>query len=307
VKKMAKAKIVFLGTSASTPSKERNLSSTCINFNGQNFLFDCSEGTQRQIMSSGLSFMKVDFIFISHFHGDHILGLPGLLATMTMQERQKELFIAGPKGLGQKVKSALWLSGFQPSFPLKLKELKGKGIVLKEKNFKIFAIPLRHDTPCFGFVFEELRPEGKFVREKALKLEIPEGPLWGQLQAGKSIKVSGKTFKPEMVLDYSKGKKGKKIAIIMDTLPNYSLQELKDCNLIEHEACFSKEFEERAKQTRHSTAEQAAGIAKKTNAKRLVLTHISTRHQKEAEVLEKEARAVFQNSKVAKDLEEIEL
>lgn len=298
-------KIVFLGTSASTPSKERNLSSTLLNFNGQNFLFDCSEGTQRQIMSSGLSFMKVDYIFISHFHGDHILGLPGLLATMTMQERQKELYIAGPKGIGQKIKSALWLSGFQPTFPLKIVEISGKKVLLKEQKFKITAFPLRHDTPCFGFVFEEIKPLGKFSREKALKLEIPEGSLWRDLQNGKSVKVSGKTFTPKQVLDFEKAKKGKKIAVIMDTLPKYSLSEIKDCDLIVHEACFSSQFEDRAKQTRHSTAAQAAGIAKKVQAKRLVLTHISTRHQKEIEVLEKEAQAVFQNSKVAKDLEEI--
>jgi len=300
-------KVVFLGTSASTPSKERNLSSTCINFNGQNFLFDCSEGTQRQLMSSGLSFMKVDFIFLSHFHGDHILGLPGLLATMTMQERQKELFIAGPKGIGAKVKSALWLSGFQPTFPLKIIELKGKQVVLKEKNFKITAFPLRHDIPCFGFVFEEIKPQGKFVREKALKLGIPEGPLWRQLQEGKAVKVAGKTFKPADVLDFDKAKKGKKIAIVMDTLPKYSLSEIKDADLLVHEACFTEEFKDRAKHTRHSTAVQAAGIAKKTNAKRLVITHVSTRHQKDISVLEKEAQSVFANSKVAKELEEIEL
>lgn len=304
---MAGIKVCFLGTSASTPSKDRNLSSTLLNFNGSNFLFDCSEGTQRQIMNSGFSFMKVDCIFISHFHGDHILGLPGLLATMTMQERQKELYIAGPKGLGQKIKSALWLSGFAPTFPLKVAEISGKKVLLKEKNFKITAFPLRHDAPCFAYVFEELRPEGKFVREKALALKIPEGPLWGELQKGKSVKVSGKTFRPEQVLDYSKGKKGKKIAVIMDTLPKYSLSEIKDCDLIVHEACFSEKFAERAKQTRHSTARQAAGIAKKASAKRLVLTHISTRHQKDIEELEKEAQAVFANSKVAKDLEEIEL
>ncbi|MDO8647539.1 MAG: ribonuclease Z [Candidatus Diapherotrites archaeon] len=298
-------KIVFLGTSGATPSKERNLSSTCINFNGQNFLFDCAEGTQRQIMQSGLSFMKVDFIFISHLHGDHILGIPGLLATMTMQERQKELLIAGPRGIAAKVKSAIWLSGFCPTFPLKVVEISGKKVLLKESKFKITAFPLRHDAPCFGFVFEELKPEGKFLREKAVKLGIPEGPLWRDLQLGKSVKFEKKTFKPAQVLDYAKGKKGKKIAVIMDTLPKYSLAEINECDLIVHEACFSSKFEDRAKQTRHSTAAQAAGIAKKTKSKRLVITHISTRHQKDIEELEKEAKEIFPNSEVAKDLEEI--
>ncbi|HIH33428.1 MAG TPA: ribonuclease Z [Candidatus Diapherotrites archaeon] len=304
---MANLKVVFLGTSGSTPSKERNLSSTCINFNGQNFLFDCSEGTQRQIMQSGLSFMKVDFIFISHFHGDHILGLPGLLATMTMQERQKELFITGPKGIGEKVKAALWLSGFRPSFPLKVKELKRKEIILKEKNFKITAFPLKHEIPCFGFVFEELRPAGKFVREKALKLGIPEGPLWRQLQQGKGVKLGGKSFKPEQVLDFSQGKKGKKVAIVMDTTPKYNISELTEADVLVHEASLSSAFEQRAKETRHSTAAQAAGIAKKARVKKLFITHVSTRHQKEIETLEKEAQAVFPNSKIAKDLETVEL
>ena len=304
---MANVKVVFLGTSGSTPSKERNLSSTCINFNGQNFLFDCSEGTQRQIMQSGLSFMKVDFIFISHFHGDHILGLPGLLATMTMQERQKELFITGPKGIGEKVKAALWLSGFRPSFPLKVKELKRKEIILKEKNFKITAFPLKHEIPCFGFVFEELRPAGKFIREKALKLGIPEGPLWRQLQQGKGVKLGGKSFKPEQVLDFSQGKKGKKVAVVMDTMPKYNISELTEADVLVHEESLSSAFEQRAKETRHSTAAQAAGIAKKARVKKLFITHVSTRHQKEIETLEKEAQAVFPNSKIAKDLETVEL
>ena len=300
-------KVVFLGTSASTPSKERNLSSTCVNFNGQNFLFDCAEGTQRQLMQSGLSFMKVDFIFISHFHGDHILGLPGLLATMTMQERQKELFITGPKGIGEKVKAALWLSGFRPSFPLKVKELKRKEIILKEKNFKITAFPLKHEIPCFGFVFEELRPAGKFIREKALKLGIPEGPLWRQLQQGKGVKLGGKSFKPEQVLDFSQGKKGKKVAVVMDTMPKYNISELTEADVLVHEESLSSAFEQRAKETRHSTAAQAAGIAKKARVKKLFITHVSTRHQKEIETLEKEAQAVFPNSKIAKDLETVEL
>ena len=124
---------------------------------------------------------------------------------------------------------------------------------------------------------------------------------------GKSVRVAGKTFKPAQVLDYAKGKKGKKIAVIMDTLPKYSIAELKDCDLLVHEACFSSKFEDRARQTRHSTAAQAAGIAKKTGSKRLVITHISTRHQKDIEELEKEAKEVFPNSEIANDLEEIVL
>lgn len=299
-------KAIVLGTSASTPAKDRNLSSVLVSFNGRNFLFDCPEGTQRQIMQSSASFMKVDFVFLSHFHADHVLGLPGLLATMEMLERQEVLKIFGPEGIEKKVELALKLAGLKLGFEVECNELKS-GIVLKEKNFQVKAIPLKHDTPCFGFVFEELKPEGKFNRQKAIALGIPEGPLWGKLQDGKSVKVSGKTFKPEQVLEKGKGKKARKIAVISDTLATYNAKELQNSDLLIHEASFLESTIEKALERKHCTALQAAIIAKKAKVGKLVLFHLSTRHQKEIAKIEEEARQEFANSIVAKDLMEFEV
>lgn len=299
-------KAIVLGTSASTPAKDRNLSAVLISFNGRNFLFDCPEGTQRQIMQSSASFMKVDFVFLSHFHADHVLGLPGLLATMEMLERQEILKIFGPKGVEGKVELGLKLAGLKLGFEVECIELKN-GIVLKEKDFQVKAIPLKHDTPCFGFVLEEIKARGKFNREKALKLGIPEGPLWGKLQDWKSIKVKGKTFKPEQVMDVGKGKKARKIAVISDTLESYNAKELNEVDLLIHEASFLESTKEKALERKHCTALQAAKIAKKARVGKLVLFHLSTRHHKEIAKIEEEARKEFQNTVIAKDLQEFEV
>lgn len=294
--------LTILGTSASTPTPHRALSSSVIHFNGKNYLFDAPENVQRQLMQAEVSYMKVDTIFFSHYHADHTLGLPGLLATFAMQERAEPLTLVGPKGLKRLLENCEKISGVRPAFPIKIVEGK-TGIVLKASNLTVKSFNLQHDCPCFGYVFEEITAPGKFVREKALKLNIPEGPLWRQLQEGKNIKVKGKTITPKMVLDFSKKKLGKKIGIVMDTKWTYNSKELKNCDILVHEATFSQAFAERANETNHSTAMQAATIARKMNVKQLILTHISARHDKSPQELENEAKNVFANVKVASDLE----
>lgn len=298
--------LVILGTSASTPTPNRGLSSNVIHFNGKNYLFDAPENVQRQLMKAEVSYMKVDTIFFSHYHADHILGLPGLLATFAMQERSEPLTLIGPKGLKRLVDNCQHISGVRPVFPIKIMEGK-TGLLVKEKDFTVRAFPLQHDCPCMGYVFEEITAPGKFVREKAVKLGIPEGPLWRQLQEGKSIRVKGKTIKPEQVLDLSQKKKGKKIGIVMDTKWTYNPKLLQDCDVLIHEATFSNQYEDRAKETNHCTAMQAATIARKMNVKQLILTHISARHDKTPQELENEAKNVFSNVKVANDLERIDI
>jgi ribonuclease Z len=299
-------KLTVLGTSASTPSKERNLSSILLNFNGLNYLFDCPEGTQRQLMKAKGSYMKIHSIFLSHFHGDHILGLPGLLATMSMHQRDYPLFFFGPKGVKEKVQKALELSLLKVNFEIKAIELK-QGKVLDEENFFVEAFKLKHDVPCYGFVFKEKDSLGKFSREKALKLKIPEGPLWRQLQKGKKVKVGKKTFNPKDVLDASKKKTGKKISFVFDTLANNSyILKVKESDVLFHESTFLEKLKERAKETLHSTAKEAGKIAAKAKVKKLVLFHFSPRH-KETEKFDIEAREFFGNVIAAKDLEEIEL
>ncbi len=301
---MEALKIYFFGTSCSTPTQERNLSSIGLQFHGNNFLFDCPEGTQRQMMKTSFPFMRINNIFLSHFHADHTLGLPGLIATMALAERSEPLFIFGPRGVKECVKKLIEAGNFGLCFQVICKELR-KGTVLEEENFSLCAFPLKHGTPCFGFAFEEKGKKGEFQRKKAIEFGIPEGPLWGKLQKGETIKFGGKNFKPEQVMDFSKGRAGRKVSIVWDTLPHNSYYgEIKNSDLLVHEASFLESEAAFAKKTLHSTALQAAQAAKKTGAKKLVLTHFSSRYRSNNEI-EKEAKKEFENTIAAKDLMEL--
>lgn len=298
--------VTFLGTSCSTPTPERNLSSMALTFRGNWFLFDTPEGVQQQIMRAGLSYLKLKHIFISHFHGDHTLGLPGLLATMSIHERKDPLYVWGPRGIEQKVKEAIALADFFPSFqivPLELRE----GDLVKDKEFIISAVKLNHSCACYGFVFETPGKSGEFQRAKALKLKIPEGPLWGKLQKGETITHSGKKFTPEMVMDYSKAMKGATLAYIMDTFPHaHYMDALKGVDYLIHESSFLESERERAVETKHSTARMAGEIAKRTGARELILTHFSPRYPNGKE-MEKEAKSAFPHVRAAHDLMSVEL
>ncbi len=303
---MEKIKLVFLGTGCSNPTVERNLSAVGLKYMGNWMLFDCAEGTQRQMMKAGVSYMKTKYIFFSHFHADHFLGLPGLVATMSMHERDYPLHIFGPKGTTERVTRAINLGLMRKDFEINITEIKRAGKIVDEENFEIWSFPLKHEVPCLGYYFKEKDKEGEFQRAKALKL-LPEGPLWGKLQKGQSVKWEGKTIKPEQVMDYGKGVKGKKISVVMDTVPHESYFDyIEESDVLIHEAAFAEKHVNRAKETNHSTAKQAAAVAEKTHAKKLVITHISPRHKKNSE-LENEARMEFANVIVAKDLQEIEV
>lgn len=299
-------KLTFLGTGCSNPTPERALCSVNLNFMGQNILFDCPEGNQRQMMIAGVSYMKVSHIFLSHLHADHMLGLPGLIATMSMHQRDEPLFIYGPPGTEESVKLALKCGIMRKAFDVEVKEVR-EGFTVKQENFTVRATRAKHAVPCFGYVFEAKGKEGEFQREKALKLGIPEGQLWGKLQKGETVEVKDKKFKPEDVMDYTKGKRGKKISYVVDTRPveNY-FEAIKESDALIHEATFLDELKSRAIETLHTTAKEAGEVAEKTKAKALYLIHISARH-KDAKQLENEARMEFANVYVPKDLEEVEI
>jgi len=301
-----KVKIVFLGTSASTPTKNRGLNSVGIRFEGEWLLFDCPEGTQRQMMKAKVSYLKINRIFISHFHADHILGLGGLLATMNIHGRDWPITIYGPKRIGEKVSAMLKLAMLTPGFEVKTVEVE-KGKVLENEKFSVEAVLLKHDVDCFGYVFKEKDKKGGFNRQKAIKLGVPIGPLFSDLQKGKNVKVEGKTIKPEQVLDKKKARMGRKVSMVFDTLPSKDyFSAIKESDVLIHESSFLDAMKARAKETMHSTALQAGEVAKKTNAKKLVLFHLSARH-KENEKFENEARKNFPNVEVARDLLEIEI
>ncbi|HIH10469.1 MAG TPA: ribonuclease Z [Candidatus Diapherotrites archaeon] len=299
-------KIVFLGTSASVPTKERNLSSIALRYGGEWLLFDAPEGTQRQMMKARTSYLKINHLFISHFHADHFLGLAGLLATMNIHGRDWPLTIYGPKGIAQAVRTSLDLAMLAPGFEIRCVQAR-KGTVLEHEKFSIEAVPLDHEVECFGYVFRENDKPGEFNRAKALELGIPIGPMFSELQKGRKVKVDGRTIKPEDVIDRSKGRAGRKVAIIFDTLPSRDYYKaVEGADILIHESSFLEDMKARAKETMHSTALDAAKVAKETGCKKLVLFHLSARH-KEDERFENEARSEFGNVVVAKDLLEIDL
>lgn len=300
---MEAIKVTFLGTSGSVPQKEKNFASVLLAFRGDNLLFDCPEGTQRQLMKSEHSLMGVKNVFISHMHADHFLGLFGWISTMTLNQRKEKLTIFSPKGGKEKIQKIM-REVICPSFQIEYKELK-KGTLIENEFFSISAFPLNHEIPCFGFVFKEADKVGEFDRAKAEKLGIPPGPLYSKLVNGEKIKSNGKTFSQKDVMNYSKKREGRKIVIASDTLPiKETIAQAKGAELLIHEATFLDKQKEKAGEAMHSTVAEAATIAKKANVKKLALFHFSARNTDETELLT-EAKKGFANAIIPKELETI--
>lgn len=288
-------KITFLGTSGMVPTKDRNHSAILLSYNSENILIDCGEGTQRQLKIAGISPNKLTKILITHWHGDHILGLPGLIQTLSANNYTKTLEIYGPTG--------------SKKFFVKMLEaflLKGKvNMAITEVNCRFFegnefsleAFPLKHDCRCNGYSFIE-KDKRKINLEYTRKFGLSQHPLLGELQKGKDIIWKNKkiTSKKSTFLI-----PGKKISFISDTcFFDNCYTFVKDSDVLICESTFSKKFEEKAKECKHLTSEQAAIIAKKAKAKRLILTHFSQRN-KDTNDLKNEARKIFRNTECAYD------
>ncbi|MBI4043726.1 MAG: ribonuclease Z [Candidatus Diapherotrites archaeon] len=299
-------KLVFLGTSCATPTKERNLSAMALTHEGETLLFDTPEQVQQQLMKTRTSYMKIKKILLTHFHADHFIGITGLLATMTLHERTETLTIFGPRGIKEKIAQAIELGGFKPRYQILCREARD-GILAEEETYAVRAVKVVHSVPCFGYIFEEKGKKAAFDKAKALALGIPEGPLYAKLQRGENVKVNGKTFKPGQVLDYSKGRKGKKIAYIIDTVPHTAyIKAVEEADVLVHECTFAHEEAERARKVKHSTALQCGQVAKKARVKTLILTHYSTRYHDPKELAE-EAKKEFAHTIAAHDLMEYEV
>ncbi|WP_405303825.1 ribonuclease Z [Methanobrevibacter sp.] len=293
--------ITFLGTSSAVHSFERNHPSIVLKAFGEVMMFDCGEGTQRQLIYAKISPMKISKIFITHFHGDHILGLPGLIQSMNFRGRDKKLTIYGPKGLNV-LKEAIFSLGYcKIEFPIEFIEI-GSEIVEKTEDYIIKSQEVNHFVPCLAYSIEELK-KPRFLREKAIELGVPVGPDFGKLHKGQEVEVDGKIIKPEQVL--GPPRKGRKITYSGDTTPCEEMIELaKDSTLLIHESTYVKEDSDKAEENYHSTSADAALIAKKSNSKKLILTHISTRYQNTDQLLN-EALEIFENTEIAKDLKTI--
>jgi len=297
---MVDFKIHFLGTSSAVPTKERGLSCVAINYENIVAFFDCGEGSQREINEAGLGFNKECAVFITHMHGDHVVGLLGLLQTMSMNRREKSLQIFGPKGIIDFVKLNRAILRFGLTFEVNVSEIK-PGLIYKHPKFQVFAQRSEHSTESFSYVFEEAEKPGKFNTRKALKLGVPEGPLWSKLQHGMKIvsPKSGGIVRPEQVLGPSR--KGKRIGISGDTRPSQKLKAFFDrCDVLIFDSTYSDEHSENARENMHSTSREAATLARKARVKKLILTHFSARYRN-VSTLVRQARAVFPDSIAARD------
>lgn len=295
--------ILFLGTSASAPSASRGLSGQIISHNEHRFLVDCGEGTQRQILQSGIGFKRLNRVLLTHGHLDHILGLGGLLSTFLRWETIEEFEIYGGKSTLERVRTLLYdvvLRGNQPPMPLRLIEVKA-GTLFDLDDFTVTAFPVTHRGPdCFGYLFEE-KPRRPFLAEKADALGVPFGPERRELVNGSGITLAdGKRIRPDDVL--GDWERGSKLVLVGDAGRTDNLLEVcKDADGLIIEATYLEEHAEMAKQFSHLTARMGAELALNAGVKKLILTHISRRYRAK-EVLA-EAQAIFPNTVVARDLE----
>lgn len=291
--------IVFLGTGATLPSRTRNVSSTAVILEGGVALFDCGEGTQRQLILSGVSFMKVNWIVLSHFHGDHVLGIPGLLQSMSLSGRKNELAFYGPEGTSAFIKHMIKGGLIPTSFPISAVELKG-GESRQLGEYSLSCANATHNTRTLSFRLDgKLRP-GRFYPKKAMKLGVRPGPMFGTLQKNRQVKVGGRIVRPSDVM--GKPRPGPSIGYAIDTRPNRNIFALmKDVDVLIFDSTFSGEMKKRAVETGHSTCTEAAMIAQRAHAGRLYLDHISARYE-DTSLLLTEARKTFPRSYVAKDL-----
>ena len=294
--------VVFLGTTAAIPTAKRAHTAIALRYEGEVILWDCGEGVQRQLISSGISYMRISKIFITHLHGDHFLGLPGLIQTLSFAGRTEALEIYGPPGIEELVSAMLKLGYFELSFEVRVGELSGS-FTLEEDRYRISALRVEHGLPAFGLVFEEKKGR-RFLREKAEALGIPPGPLYKKLQRGESIVFEGRVISPEEVL--GEQKKGFKVVYSGDTRPVKSVERACRDALLIHDSTFDHTLAEEAKERLHSTCVEAAQLARRGNARILYLTHISPRYRN-AKLLEEQAREVFPESYVAEDFAVVNL
>ncbi len=290
-------RIVFLGTSSMVPTKERNHSATLILYKNEGILVDCGEGTQRQLKFANIKATKITKILITHWHGDHVFGLPGLLQTLGASDYEGTLKIYGPVGTRERFKKVMEAFVLTDKVEVEVNEVE-RGVFFENDDFRLIALPLKHSIRCLGYRFEE-KDTRKMDIKKIRKLGIPEGPLIGKLQEGNTIKVNGKIIRPEEV---SRVKKGRVIGFIADTgMCNNAVAIGKDADILISEATHLSKHEEKAILYKHLTAKQAALIASNANAKKLILNHFSQRYKTTDEIIE-EARAIFPNVIAATDL-----
>ncbi len=289
-------RVTFLGTSSARPTVSRNTSALAVQREGDLYLFDCGEGTQRQMMRYAVGFTVKD-IYLTHMHADHYLGVFGLLRTMGLQDREEPLGIYTPPGGEELLKEAVALEMEELPFPVSIEPL-APGESVRHDGYVIAAYQASHPGGANGYVLKEDERPGRFFLEKARKQGVPEGPLFGRLQRGEVIDLDdGREVKPEQVM--GDARPGRSLVYSGDTRPcDTTVEAAAGCDALIHEATFSEEELERAGRTGHSTAGQAGEIAKRAGARQLILTHLSARYSERPFVLEKEAKGTCEGCEV---------
>jgi ribonuclease Z len=291
-------RLTFLGTAAARPTVGRNVSSLVLQREGDVMMFDCGEGTQRQMMRYGTGFAFRD-IFFTHLHADHFLGVIGLLRTLGLQAREEPVDLWAPRGGDVILRQAVDLGVERVPFEVVIRTLE-PGEAVKRNGYDIVPFKVQHGGRALGYAVVEHERLGRFDAARARELGIPEGPLWGKLHHGQPVEVDGRVIGPEEVVGAPRP--GRKVVLSGDTRPCNATREIAaNADLLIHEATFGDDEADRAVATGHSTAREAAEVAAAARALRLVLTHFSPRYADDPRMLEKEARAVFPETVAAHD------
>jgi len=300
---VAKVEITFLGTADAIPTRERNHTSILLNFEGENLLIDCGEGTQRQFRIARLNPCKITRLLITHWHADHVLGIPGLVKTLEFSGYNKTLYIYGPKRTERFIKDLFGLFAIRPSYKVVVEEVHGK--FFESEDFLLMAEKMDHTLPCNAYSFVR-RGKRRIDKGKLKRYRIKEGPLLQKLQEGKSIRCNGKKYSAK---DLTYLEPDTKICFILDTVFNKkAISFAKDSDILICEANFGAELADKAEERKHLTSKQAAEIAKKARVKKLILTHFSQRYDKNPEQILEEAKEIFDGEVVlAKDFYKIEI
>ncbi|MCQ2010026.1 ribonuclease Z [Sporolactobacillus sp. STSJ-5] len=304
-------RFTFLGTGAGMPAKERNVTSLAVSFpeyDGDLWLFDCGEGTQRQILYTSVKLTKLSVIFVTHLHGDHLFGLPGILGSRSFQGALTPLTLIGPKGLKEYVETSLRVSGTHLYYPVTVHEINSENIVYENDHFIVDAGELDHGIKTYGYRITEKDQPGELLVDKLIDIGVRPGPIYKQIKEQENVMLpDGKVLDTADFI--GKQRKGRTITILGDTRPcETSLLLAKNADLLIHEATFSGDCDQLAHDYHHSTSLQAAETANKAEAKALILSHLSSRYQKrEQSALLNEAKAVFPLTFLAHDLWTYEL
>jgi len=298
-------RITFLGTGGSLPTRNRNPSAVMVNREGELILFDCGEGTQQQMMRAKTGMMSLSSIFVSHFHADHFLGIPGLIQTMSFLGRKEPLTIYGPEGTKEFTELFKALGYFNLKYEIRGVKL-SPGDTVEGESYVIRALKTEHIIPSLGYALVENSRPGRFNREKAVELGVPPGPLFAKLQRGNPVKVDGRLVRPDEVMGAPRP--GRTIVYTGDTRPCEAVLEAsRGADLLIHDGSFADEMADWAKESMHSTAGEVATLAKEAGVRKLVLTHVSSRYTDDVEPILNDSKKIFENVIVAEDLMELEI